>query len=85
MSNEIQTTLNVDGMTCNSCVRHIGDALTKISGVKDFKINMAGGMVSIDHDREKVTVPMLIASLEDAGYQSRPAQSLTREGVTREK
>ena len=36
-----QITFRVDGMTCASCVSHVGNALKEVPGVSDAQVNLA--------------------------------------------
>jgi copper chaperone CopZ len=65
-----KTILNVEGMSCPSCVSHVSEALG-IPGVETINVQLDQGAVEIEHD---ASVPMgrLIAALEKAGYEARP-------------
>jgi len=64
----LQTTeLAVSGMTCASCVTHVGKALRRITGVSDARVNLATERASITHD-PAVRVEQLVAAVESAGY-----------------
>ncbi len=69
MTTERHTALKVDGMTCQSCVRHVSHALTALPGVGDVKVTLSDGKVVVDHDPEKAPVALLIDALTDAGYK----------------
>jgi len=65
-----QTQLQVDGMSCPSCVRHIDNALCEISGVQKVDVKLREGLVTVTHDA-KAAPTSLIEALRDAGYESR--------------
>lgn len=67
------TILDVKGMTCGSCIRHINTALGMIPTVAETKVDLGAGKVVVRHDIESVPVERLIAALDEAGYQSREA------------
>jgi copper chaperone len=71
MSRDIQTILDVDGMSCGSCVRHINEALGELEGVQGVDVKLREGKVVVRHDAEVAPVSRLLKSLEDAGYEGR--------------
>jgi copper chaperone len=71
MSQELQTTLEVEGMTCGSCVRHINKALGELAGVRTVDVKLREGKVVVRHDAGSAPVSLLLESLEEAGYEGR--------------
>ena len=61
-----RTALMVGGMHCDSCVRHVRDALSALPGVT-AEVDLAAGRVTVAHPAS-VLVPDLVAALDDAGY-----------------
>lgn len=59
------TDLQVEGMTCASCVRHVNAALAPIAGVAEVSVDLAAGRVKVSGDAD---VPALLAALQEAGY-----------------
>lgn len=68
-----KTVLNVEGMTCPSCIEHVGEALA-IEGVGHVDVKLDAGTVEIDHDAT-ISSGRLIAALQQAGYDATPAES----------
>lgn len=62
------TTLEVEGMTCGSCVRHVGDALRSVPGVASVEVNLREALAVVRHDDGVAPVERLIAALEAEGY-----------------
>jgi len=61
------TQLNVSGMTCDNCVRHVGEALAELPGVTKVQIDLESGIATIDS--ETALDPAATgAALEEAGY-----------------
>jgi copper ion binding protein len=69
MSNE-QIELDVRGMTCGNCVRHVTEALRGLPGVDAVDVELAAGKARVRHDPARVTTEQLIAAVEDAGYEA---------------
>ena len=70
-----ETILDVEGMTCSNCVRHVEGALRKIDGVGAVEVNLRDGKVRVEHDPEKAPVAQMIEAIVDAGYESRASAS----------
>lgn len=45
-----QTQLTVSGMTCDHCVRHVTDAISKVAGVNSVNVKLAEGIADIESD-----------------------------------
>jgi copper chaperone CopZ len=64
----MKTTLIVDGMTCEHCVKHVTDALKAVSGVKKVKVNLKNKKAEIDHE-DGTALDVLKAAVVEAGFQ----------------
>ena len=71
--------LNVSGMTCGSCVKHVTNALKPLDGVQEVSVDLATGKVKVTRSVDKSDD--LIAALIEDGY---PAQ-LEAGGTTQAK
>lgn len=67
-----ETVLEVQGMTCPSCVRHIDEALREVEGVHGVEVHLKQGKVRVLHAGPAVT-RAFIEALRDAGYESKQA------------
>jgi copper chaperone CopZ len=65
------TTLQVTGMTCGSCKRHIDAALSKLPGVESVRVDIPAQRVEIRH-ADATTVAKLVTAIEAEGYGARP-------------
>ena len=74
------TDLQVEGMTCASCVRHVNAALVPIAGVAEVSVDLAAGRVKVSGDAD---VPALLAALQEAGYPATLAASAQAPEVTK--
>ncbi len=61
-----QIHLNVAGMTCGSCIKHVTNALKPLEGVEDVFVDLATGKVKVTRFTNKVDD--LIAALIEGGY-----------------
>jgi copper chaperone CopZ len=71
--------LQVQGMSCGSCVKHVTEALRPLEGVSDVTVDLQAGRVKISGDSDNHAQ---LAALENAGY---PAQLATAESVASKK
>lgn len=71
MKNQQATILEVQGMSCPSCIHHISSALTDLEGVTGVDVKLRDGIVIVTHDSGQAPVTQLIEALDDAGYASR--------------
>lgn len=59
--------LDIEGMTCASCVRHVEKALNKVAGVDRAVVNLATEKADIV-SQDKLDVSNLVKAVEKAGY-----------------
>ena len=71
--NTTETTLDVTGMSCGSCVRHVSTALRSLDGVTEVDVRLKEGKVVVSHDPARTSTDALIAALDKAGYGSQPS------------
>ncbi len=64
--------LDVEGMTCASCVNRIERYLNKVEGVAEASVNLATERARVSFDASQVALPDLIGAVERAGYNVRP-------------
>jgi len=69
---QINTTLDISGMTCASCVRRVERALGKVEGVESANVNFASEKAHVVAAPD-VHVEQLVAAVEKAGYRAAPA------------
>nr|WP_315129816.1 heavy-metal-associated domain-containing protein [uncultured Polynucleobacter sp.] len=63
-----QINLNVAGMTCGSCVKHVTKALESLDGVSNIHVDLKNGKVHLDRTSWKSDD--LIHALNEDGYPS---------------
>jgi copper chaperone len=68
----MQTILNVSGMTCGGCVKHVTEALRPLPGVSQVEVALREGRAVVEHD-ERASVGSLIAAVETEGYRATAA------------
>ena len=61
-------TLDIGGMTCASCVRHVEKALSRIPGVRNAEVNLATEAATVSFDPQTAGLSELTAAVAAAGY-----------------
>lgn len=69
---EQAVTLQVDGMTCASCVARVEKALKKVPGVTTAEVNLATEQAHVKVASREPDLAALIAAVDKAGYAARP-------------
>ncbi len=67
----LQTVLRVEGMDCADEVAALEQAFRPLKGVREAKINLMGGKVTLFHD-ESVTLEQLIQTVAKTGMKATP-------------
>ena len=64
----MEKTINVKGMTCPHCVKHVTKALSGMEGVSDVVVDLDAGTAKVSASRD-IADSELAAVLDDAGYE----------------
>lgn len=62
--------LNIQGMTCASCVAHVEKGIKKISGIDMASVNLATDKATISFDPKETNIDEIIKSVSNAGYSA---------------
>jgi copper ion binding protein len=65
----MKTTLNIEGMSCEHCVKHVKEALEGVAGVKSAKVSLKDKSAGVEHG-DQVTLESLKAAVTEAGYEA---------------
>lgn len=63
------TTLNIDGMTCEGCVKSVNNALQQVAGVKQANASLAQKHAVISFDDSQANEADLKQAIEEAGFE----------------
>jgi Cd2+/Zn2+-exporting ATPase len=66
-----QTTLRITGMDCADEVAALEQVLRPLTGVREVRVNLMGGKVTLSHD-ESVTAAQLISAIATTGMKAAP-------------
>ncbi|KAM8953948.1 copper-transporting ATPase 1 isoform 2-T2 [Pelodytes ibericus] len=64
------TVINIEGMTCNSCVQSIEGLISQKAGVKSIKVSLANHNGTVEYDPTITNPETLRASIEDMGFDA---------------
>ncbi len=62
-----KTTVKIEGMMCEGCVKSVKESLEKVPGVKSVDVNLKKGTAVVQ--QEDVSDDALIKAVVDAGFR----------------
>ena len=71
MNEAQETVLEVQGMTCGSCVRHVTAALDRVDGVEHIDVRLKERLVIVRHDAAAAPIAQLVEVLGEEGYPAK--------------
>ncbi|WP_406036247.1 heavy metal translocating P-type ATPase [Nocardioides sp. NBC_00163] len=69
-ANPTEQQLEIEGMTCASCVRRVTKAISRVEGVEDANVNLATESALVHFDPTRTDLAEISAAIEKAGYQA---------------
>ncbi len=63
-----KTTLKIEGMMCEGCVKSVKAGLEEVGGVRSVEVSLEKGTAAVVH--EGVSDEALIAAVVDAGFRA---------------
>lgn len=66
--NKMEKVLNIEGMVCGNCVKHVHKALMEISGIQEAVVDLESKTAQVQLS-QAVSDEVLKAAIEDAGYE----------------
>jgi len=63
--------LDIEGMSCASCVRHVTKALENLEGVSEARVNLATNRADVVFDGKLVDLTLMREALAKRGYQAK--------------
>jgi copper chaperone CopZ len=64
-----QVTLNIQGMSCQMCVKHVTKALQGVPGVTDVVVSLDAATAMVTYDSGVAGMPEFKAAVAEAGYE----------------
>jgi copper chaperone len=63
-----QTIINVEGMSCEHCVKAVTEATGALPGVENVSVDLTGGKVALEYDPVQSTIEEIKNAIEDQGF-----------------
>ncbi|MDR3167079.1 MAG: copper ion binding protein [Treponema sp.] len=64
----MKTTLKIEGMSCDHCVKHVTEALEDVPGVSSAKVSLKEKSAAVEHEAG-ISQEALKAAVIEAGYE----------------
>lgn len=64
-----KTILNVEGMSCEHCVKAVTNAVSALDGVDGVQVDLAAKTVTVEHDPARTPLEKIKSEIEDQGYE----------------
>jgi copper chaperone len=61
-------TINIEGMSCEHCVKAVTDAVAALPSVSDISVDLDGGTASMTYDHAEISLDAIKEAIEDQGY-----------------
>lgn len=65
-----ELTLQIEGMSCDHCVRHVTKALQGTPGITVKQVRV--GSATVDYDGRPESLDAIVQAIDRAGYTARP-------------
>ncbi|MGL5041685.1 MAG: heavy metal translocating P-type ATPase [Culicoidibacterales bacterium] len=67
----MKKTVDIEGMTCQSCVQRVEKAVKKLPGVKMINVNLITEKIAIEYDPKLVQIEEVIETMAKIGYKGK--------------
>lgn len=83
--NDTVADLEIGGMTCAACSGAVERALRRVPGVTDVQVNLLQASAHVAYDPLATGTRDIIAAVQEAGFEARPASAATGAGAADER
>ncbi|WP_312047872.1 copper chaperone CopZ [Anaerotignum sp.] len=63
-----ETTLKVEGMSCEHCVKAVQTAVGALPGIENVSVDLKSKTVAVKYDPAQSTLDAIKAEIDDQGY-----------------
>lgn len=63
-----KVTLNVQGMSCDHCVKAVEGSVGKLNGVNSVKVNLKADTVDVEFNNQVISLDEIKETIDDQGY-----------------
>lgn len=67
MAQDYRTQLNIEGMTCDHCVKAVKEALERTPGVEKAVVDLSAGHATVEGAAD---VQLMLRAVEEEGYRA---------------
>jgi len=71
------TWINVSGMTCQSCVRHIEGMVRDVTGVRSVHVSLSDSLVTVIYDSLRTSASSLCGVINEIGFDAELLPNMT--------
>jgi copper chaperone len=64
-----KTTLKVEGLHCNGCVRTVTNAIKRVAGVSEANVSLENEEAIIEFDEKETDLEKIRKAVDEAGYR----------------
>ncbi len=64
----MESSINIEGMTCGHCVESVTKALEGLTGVSEVSVELEDKSAELSYDEAKVGLSEITKAVEDAGF-----------------
>jgi Cu+-exporting ATPase len=68
-----EASIDIEGMSCASCVAHVERAARGAPGVNDCRVNLARGTATVSYDPAQIDPQHIAEAISKSGYSATPA------------
>jgi len=65
-------TFDIQGMSCDACVRHVTNALLGVEGVTSAQVSLGDRQAVVTYDPDAAGVGQLVKAVTEEGYTATP-------------
>ncbi|CRG92315.1 hypothetical protein PISL3812_09372 [Talaromyces islandicus] len=80
-SQNMSTTVAIEGMTCGACTSSVTNAFSNVEGVVQFDISLLAERAVVTHDAQVLPADKIASMIEDVGFDARIVSSSPQTGV----
>lgn len=71
LRNEVATChIQIEGMTCHSCVKTIQDGMSQVAGINDIKVSLDEKLGTVLYEPSKLTPEAIAERIDDMGFEA---------------
>ena len=67
--------INIDGMTCDGCVKSVHNAVESLEGVQTVSVELENNLATVSFDSDKVSAQDIANEIEEAGFDATVANN----------